>query len=70
MGFQDFSGLITGRSRKAISYKSGIDTVNGREYIAGVVTRGISASGAGIRDLPEKANFYPYNDIQIERSVS
>ena len=31
-----------------------------REYIAGVVKRGVSAAGAGIRGVPGKVNSYPY----------
>jgi hypothetical protein len=31
----------------------------GREYIPGVVKRGDSSAGAGIRGVPGKANSYP-----------
>jgi len=31
-----------------------------REYISGVVKGGVSAPGAGVRDVPGKANAYPY----------
>jgi hypothetical protein len=33
----------------------------GREYIPGVVKRGDSSAGAGIRGVPGKANSYPFN---------
>jgi len=49
-----------GRPFSHISLKLTVPT--GREHIPGVVKRGDSSAGAGIRGVPGKTNSYPFEN--------